>query len=429
MSPDGQTIVFAANDTESPYLTLDTDLFAVSTLGRPRAQPHARQPGRGPRARLQPRRPIRGLRPPAEGRRLAGLRLGWRSSSSPPAKTTVLTDGWDNSAADWTFTPDGKQLVFHAEARARVERLPRFRSRAARRARSSAAGRRRRAAVTRVPARSSSSTTRSRGRPSSRASRSTAAASSTSRASTTRRMAAIALGEVKEQTFKGAGGRGRADVRRAAARATSPAKQYPLVQLVHGGPVGTFGDDFHFRWNAQAFAAPGYVVAMVNFHGSSSFGQPFVESILGAHPDKPFTDVMTATDVLIAQGLVDPSRMAAAGGSYGGFLVDWIEGHTDRFKALVSHAGVYEPARPVGVGRHLRAPALVRRLPVHEPREHRALEPEPLRGGVQDADARAPRRARLPRAGHARGSSSTASSRRRASPRASSTTPTRTTGS
>jgi dipeptidyl aminopeptidase/acylaminoacyl peptidase len=86
----------------------------------------------------------------------------------------------------------------------------------------------------------------------------------------------------------------------------------------------------------------GYVVAMVNFHGSSSFGQPFVESILGAHPDKPFTDVMRATDALVAQGLADPARMAAAGGSYGGFLVNWIAGHTDRFQALVSHAGVYD---------------------------------------------------------------------------------------
>jgi dipeptidyl aminopeptidase/acylaminoacyl peptidase len=118
-------------------------------------------------------------------------------------------------------------------------------------------------------------------------------------------------------------------------------KKYPLVHMIHGGPVGTFGDAFSFRWNPQAFAAPGYIVPMVNFHGSSSFGQKWVESILGAHPDRPFTDVMKATDFLIAKGSVDEKRMAAAGGSYGGFLVNWIEGHTDRFKALVSHAGVY----------------------------------------------------------------------------------------
>jgi dipeptidyl aminopeptidase/acylaminoacyl peptidase len=113
------------------------------------------------------------------------------------------------------------------------------------------------------------------------------------------------------------------------------------VQPVHGDPIGTFGDGFSFRWHPHAFAAPGFIVAMVNFHGSSSFGQAWVESILGAHADKPFTDVMKATDHLIAQGYVDPQRMAAAGGSYGGFLVNWIAGHTNRFKALVSHAGVY----------------------------------------------------------------------------------------
>jgi dipeptidyl aminopeptidase/acylaminoacyl peptidase len=153
-------------------------------------------------------------------------------------------------------------------------------------------------------------------------------------------MAGIALGEVREETFAGASG---APVQMflVLPPGHDASRRYPLVHLVHGGPVGTFGDGFHFRWNAQLFAAPGYVAAMVNFHGSSSFGQPFVESILGAHPEKPFTDVMKATDLLVARGLVDPSRMAAAGGSYGGFLVNWIAGHTDRFKTLVSHAGVY----------------------------------------------------------------------------------------
>jgi dipeptidyl aminopeptidase/acylaminoacyl peptidase len=80
---------------------------------------------------------------------------------------------------------------------------------------------------------------------------------------------------------------------------------------------------------------------MVNFHGSSSFGQAFVESILGAPGEKPFRDVMTATDLLVDEGVADPTRLAAAGGSYGGYLVNWIAGQTDRFAALVSHAGIY----------------------------------------------------------------------------------------
>ncbi len=119
-------------------------------------------------------------------------------------------------------------------------------------------------------------------------------------------------------------------------------KKYPLVHLIHGGPHGTFGDDFHYRWNAQLFAAPGYVVAMVNFHGSTSFGNVFGKSIVGAHGDKPFTDIMKATDFLIEKfSFIDKDRLGAAGGSYGGYLINWIAGHTNRFKALISHAGVY----------------------------------------------------------------------------------------
>ena len=104
---------------------------------------------------------------------------------------------------------------------------------------------------------------------------------------------------------------------------------------------------------------------MVNFHGSSSFGQAFVESILGAPGDKPFQDVMAATDFLIAEGSVDPKRMAAAGGSYGGYLVNWIAGQTDRFAALVSHAGVYSLLGQFGSDVTYGPAALVRRVPVH----------------------------------------------------------------
>lgn len=121
-----------------------------------------------------------------------------------------------------------------------------------------------------------------------------------------------------------------------------PSRKYPLIQLIHGGPAGTFNDEFHYRWNTQLFAAPGYVIALVNFHGSTSFGNAFGKSIVGAHGDKPFTDIMKATDHLLANySFIDSTRMGAAGGSYGGYLVNWIAGHTNRFKALISHAGVY----------------------------------------------------------------------------------------
>lgn len=116
----------------------------------------------------------------------------------------------------------------------------------------------------------------------------------------------------------------------------------PLLQAIHGGPFGAFQDEFSYRWNARVFASHGFLVAMVNFHGSSGYGQAFAESIVGAHGDKPFADVEAATDAILARGWVDPKRLFAAGGSYGGYLVDWILGHTDRYAALISHSGVYD---------------------------------------------------------------------------------------
>jgi dipeptidyl aminopeptidase/acylaminoacyl peptidase len=118
-------------------------------------------------------------------------------------------------------------------------------------------------------------------------------------------------------------------------------KKYPLVQVVHGGPHGITPDAFHPRWNAHLFGSPGYVVGLVNFQGSTSWGQDFAQRIQGAWAERPFEDVMKSTDALIATGMVDETRMAAAGGSYGGYMASWIEGHTDRFSCIVNHAGVY----------------------------------------------------------------------------------------
>ncbi len=121
-----------------------------------------------------------------------------------------------------------------------------------------------------------------------------------------------------------------------------PSKKWPLLVLIHGGPHGAWLDSFHYRWNAALFAAPGYVLAAVNFHGSTGFGQAFAESILGNHAEKPFEDVMKATDTMLERGYIDSERLAAAGGSYGGYMVSWILGHTDRYACLVNHAGVYD---------------------------------------------------------------------------------------
>jgi len=121
-----------------------------------------------------------------------------------------------------------------------------------------------------------------------------------------------------------------------------PSKKYPGLLLVHGGPQSAWEDAWSYRWNAQMFAAHGYVVLMTNFHGSTGYGQKFVEEISGDWGGAPFQDLMKATDYLEPLDFVDKTRMVAAGASFGGFMIDWIATHTDRFKALVSHDGVYD---------------------------------------------------------------------------------------
>ena len=121
------------------------------------------------------------------------------------------------------------------------------------------------------------------------------------------------------------------------------AKKYPMVMLIHGGPQGAWSDNFHYRWNAQMFASVGYVVAMVNFHGSTGYSQAFTDSIRGDWGGKPFQDIMKGCDYLLSQyDFIDKERLSAAGASYGGYMINWLEGHTDRFRCLISHAGVFD---------------------------------------------------------------------------------------
>ena len=125
--------------------------------------------------------------------------------------------------------------------------------------------------------------------------------------------------------------------------AFEPSKKYPLLMLIHGGPQGSFGDNFHYRWNAQMFAAAGYVTAMVNFHGSTGYGQAFTDSISGDWGGKPFEDIITAVGYLHgAFPFIDMTKLGAAGASYGGYMIDWIEGQTDIFDCLISHDGVFD---------------------------------------------------------------------------------------
>ncbi len=119
-------------------------------------------------------------------------------------------------------------------------------------------------------------------------------------------------------------------------------QKYPVLFLIHGGPQGAWGETWTYRWNAQVFAGAGYVVVMPNPRGSTGYGQKFIDDINGDWGGRAYDDIMAVVDTVSQYKYVDSSRLAAAGGSYGGYMVNWILGHTNQFKALVSHDGVFD---------------------------------------------------------------------------------------
>lgn len=354
VAPDGTAVAFAANATAPPYRTHNYDIFHLSLA--PGSKPRNltadnRADDSAPVFTRDGKSLLFGRQLKADGwpdrTRLARLDLA-------SGRVTTLTESWDASPSEWVPSSDGTAVLFLAEQRGRT-------------------------AVFSLPL--------AGGTPQTLVARGTCGAlrvtsggellmtwndlSHPSEIATAHGdgsgfrvvtqvndalLAAFRFGAVRDVTFNGAANEP-VQMYIVEPPGFDPNKQWPLLHLIHGGPHGSFGDNWHLRWNAQVFAQQGYVVALVNFHGSTGFGQKFLESILGAHGDKPFVDVMKATDWLIAQRFIDPERMAAAGGSYGGYLVDWIAGHTNRFKALVSHAGPYnllgQFASDATLGRHL----------------------------------------------------------------------------
>jgi dipeptidyl aminopeptidase/acylaminoacyl peptidase len=120
-------------------------------------------------------------------------------------------------------------------------------------------------------------------------------------------------------------------------------KKYPLLVVLHGGPQTMFSNAWGYRWNTQVFSAAGYVSLMINRRGSTGYGQKFTDEITNDWGGKAYVDVMNGVDfVLKKYSYVDGSRMAAAGGSYGGYMANWIATHTGRFKAIISHAGIFD---------------------------------------------------------------------------------------
>jgi len=156
------------------------------------------------------------------------------------------------------------------------------------------------------------------------------------------RLAQLDLPEVEHFWFAGAGG---TQIHGMVVRPPNfdERKKYPVIMLCHGGPQTMWTDAWSYRWNAQLFAAPGYVVVMVNRRGSTGFGQKFTDEINADWGGQAFQDVMLGLDHVLAKyPYMDGTRVAAAGASYGGYMMDWMASQSKgRFKTLVTHAGVY----------------------------------------------------------------------------------------
>ncbi|HEU4764853.1 MAG TPA: S9 family peptidase [Candidatus Eisenbacteria bacterium] len=356
IAPDGSEIAFVANSSRPPHHLLRWALFTVPVGGgairclTPEGVPQG-CPADMHRPRYAPdkRSIVYGAQkdPYFYADRVRLMRYDREAGTHAP-----LAEGWDRSPSAWEFTPDGT-LIIECEDEGRVSLF------------SMAPG----GGTPRVIVQGGSAAALATG-PGGRVTftlqtitEPAEACSCLPDGSDFRRHTAfnapllseIAWGEVRTMEFEGAGGES-VQMYVVLPPNFDASKKWPLVHVIHGGPHGIAGDNFHFRWNLHAFAAPGYVVAAVNFHGSTSWGQEFAGCIQGGHGDKPYTDIMKATDTLIEAGFVDPSRMAATGGSYGGYLVCWIAGQTDRFRCLVNHAGVFdllaEYGSDVTQGRH-----------------------------------------------------------------------------
>lgn len=153
------------------------------------------------------------------------------------------------------------------------------------------------------------------------------------------RMSKLAVGQPEQFSFQGAKGDTVYGYVVKPVGFTAGTK-YPVAFLVHGGPQGSFGNQFHYRWNPQTYTGAGYAAVMVDFHGSTGYGQQFTDAIRGDWGGAPFEDLMKGLDAAAEKyPWIDKENACALGASYGGYMINWIAGQTDRFKCLVTHDG------------------------------------------------------------------------------------------
>ena len=336
VSPDGKSIAMAINSTPPPYREHpNLDVYLIPTDGS------------GAMKNLTPENPWADDRPrfSPDGRSIvfsrtpkhdfANQRL-WRRDLAA-GKNVPLTNALDLSFDQHEFSPDGRNLYLVAEDRGRVvlcrigvdgKSFSRIYGEG-----TSSGIRARRGAVVFVNENATRPGEVFALDPAKRIARRLTHFNDAL-------MAGLDLGKTESREFTGAEG-DRVQMWVTYPPGFDPAKKYPLIQILHGGPWTMARDDFFLRWNPHVFAAPGYIVARVNRHGSTGFGEAFAQSIDLHWGDRPMADILRATDELVAKvPSIDGDRVAAAGASYGGYLAAWLLGHTDRFRCIVDHAGL-----------------------------------------------------------------------------------------
>ncbi|MCP4602885.1 MAG: S9 family peptidase [Proteobacteria bacterium] len=351
ISPDGKEIAFTANTTDNPAWNTNNDAFIVSvTGGKPENitllnQAYDAEPKYSPNGKFIAYKAMK--RPIFEADRRVLMIYNRKTKKKLP-----ITDNLDRSVAQFSWAPDSKSIVFNAQDRGHVS-------------------------VYRVGV-PSGITTKLVGKHKnsdpqyfdhgtqiaflsqtmSHPSEVFTASGNGSNVKQISRINGVVLGKIEmgqfeEFEYPGANGD---NVHGFLVKPPgfNPKKKYPLLMVIHGGPQGAVTNSFHPRWNLQMFAMPGFVVAGVNFHGSTGYGQEFTDSISGDWGGKPYEDIMLGVDyVTNTYSFVDKKNVSATGASYGGFMVNWIMGHTQRFKSLVSHAGVFDQTSMYGATEEL----------------------------------------------------------------------------
>jgi dipeptidyl aminopeptidase/acylaminoacyl peptidase len=190
------------------------------------------------------------------------------------------------------------------------------------------------------------------------------------------RLKRIKFGETRETWIRGANGN-RVQMFITFPPRFDPRRKYPILQMIHGGPYAAAGDTFGYRWNPHVFASRGYVVVAVNYHGSSGYGFNFRDSIMGRQGQLETRDVEAGTDWVLKQRWADRRRVFASGGSYGGFLVAWMNGHirAGRYRAYICHAGVFDRVATFSADSYSERPRDLHALFYEDPKRVAAQSP------------------------------------------------------